>query len=354
MEPSLRTAAILIGVIGLFIYYRSIIRVMLINRRERDCIERGARFAAVSIIHGLARKRKEFDRVQPLLAWTLPLFVLFAVATWFLLVQVSFAFILWGLGVKEGWAHAFAASGSALSTLGFSTPPSLLGEYLAIFEAAIGLAIVVLLFTFVPSYQAAIQLRERKVGWIFARTGGHPSCMSLLQTLKNSNRLDDRSVWEDWEAWFRGVIETHSTSPILAYIPSIYPRTNWVDAAAAVLDTTSLLVGALDSKHTQAMRICREMGVRAVRQLATELNRDIPVESGSGDSSQVRLADNFDRLYDELVETGLPLKVDRDKCRDAFSTLRAEYEGSIHHISRSTLMPVEEPWSTGTWSQASS
>ena len=68
----------------------------------------------------------------------------------------------------------------------------------------------------------------------------------------------------------------------------------------------------------------------------------------------IPLTDNFDQLYDELVETGLPLKIDRDKCRDAFGALRAEYEGSIRYISRSTLMPVEEPWSTGTWSQASS
>jgi len=212
----------------------------------------------------------------------------------------------------------------------------------------------VLLFTFVPGYQAAIQLRERKVGWIFARTDGHPTCMSLLQTLKNSNRLDDHSVWEDWEAWFRGVIETHSTSPILAYIPSIYRGTNWVGAAAAVLDTTSLLVSTLDSKPTQAIRICRETGVRAVCQLATELNRDVPVESGSGDSSHAHLIDKFDQLYDELVETGLPLKTDRDKCRDAFGVLRAEYEASLRYISRSTLMPLEEVSSTGTWSQASS
>ena len=150
-------------------------------------------------------------------------------------------------------------------------------------------------------------------------------------------------MWEDWESWFRGVIQTHSTSPILAHIPSIY-GTNWVRAAMAVLDTTSLLLGALDSKQAEAVRICRETGVRAVRQVATELNRDIPVESGSGGPFNAHLTANFDGLYDKLVEIGLPLKTDKDKCRDAFGALRAEYEGSIRYISRSTLMPVDEPW----------
>ena len=92
-------------------------------------------------------------------------------------------------------------------------------------------------------------MRERKVGWLYARTGRHPNCLSLLEALKASGRLNDPGVWHDWEHWFRGVLETHSIAPILTYVPSVYSGTTWVSASAAVLDTTSLLLATLETSR---------------------------------------------------------------------------------------------------------
>lgn len=345
MDISLRVIAVFIGFLCVFLYFRSIVRVMLLNRRERDFVEHGARFAAVSIVHAFAGSGHDYDRVQRVQAWVLPLFIFFAVTSWFLLVQLAFAFILWGLQIESPWLHAFSASGSALSTLGFMTPSDLRGEFLAIYEAAIGLAVIILLFTFVPGYQAAIQIRERKVGWLYARTGRRPTSSSLLESLQRSGHLDHiSSVWEDWETWFRGVLETHSISPILAYVPAVYRGTTWVGAAAAVLDATSLLEACVDPKLTQAARTCRETGVTALRVIAIELHRTIPDDAWASHRVDSKLIASFDHLYDKLVEIGLPVKANKDECREMFITLRAEYEASIRHIAHSTLMPIEEPW----------
>lgn len=341
-DIAIRFAAIVIGLIGLFLYFRSIVRVMLLNRRERDFVEVWARFGAVTIVHALAGNGRDYQRVQRMQAWALPLFIFFAVATWFLLVQLSFSIILWALRTEPSWARAFSSSGSALSTLGFLTPSTLLGEYLAVFEAAIGLAVVILMFTFVPGYQAAIQVRERKVGWLYARTGQHPNCLSLLKSLKTSGRLDDPEVWHDWEHWFRGVLETHSIAPILAYVPSIYSGTTWVSASAAVLNTTSLLLATLDNKQTDAARICRETGVTMVRLIASELHRDIPIKDRASSHLEAHAIAIFDQLYDKMHELDLPIKTDKEACREKFVALRAEYESSLHHIARSTLMSLEE------------
>jgi hypothetical protein len=62
--------------------------------------------------------------------------------------------------------QAVIASGSALSTLGFLTPPGIAGQLLAIPEGAMGLGIVVFLFAFIPGYQTAIRAREVKVAWL--------------------------------------------------------------------------------------------------------------------------------------------------------------------------------------------
>ena len=340
MHMALRVVAVLIGLVLLFIYFRSIVRVLLLNRRERDMIGRFSGVCAVALIHAVAGDLRDHDRVQRIQAWVMPAYIFFAVVIWFLLVQVAFMFILVGTGVETRWAHAFSVSGSALSTLGFATPPGLLGQYLAIYEAGIGLAVVILLFTFVPGYQAAIQVRERRVGYLNSRTGQHPNAVSLLEFQKRAGRLHDNS-WDEWETWFRGVLETHAISPILCYVPSIYRGTNWVGAAAAVLDTTSLVLAALAPEHTNGARLCRETGVTTVRTIALELAQDPQVLTQTNERSDA--LPEFGKLYDQLKSLGLPVTASQDACHETFMRLRSEYQPSLRYISKTTLMPIETP-----------
>ncbi len=340
MQMALNVLAVLFGLFLLLLYFRSIVRVILLNRRERDIIARVSGLCAVTIVHLLAGDARDHERVQRVQAWTMPLYIFVAVVSWFLLVQIAFAFIFYGTGVETRWAHAFVVSGSSLSTLGFATPPVLLGQVLAVSEAGIGLAVVILLFTFVPGYQAAVGVRERRVGWLYSRTGQHPNAMSLLEAKQRAGRLHD-SEWEEWEAWFRGILETHAISPILCFVPSIYLGTNWVGAAAAVLDTTSLVIAALDKEHTDRARLCRETGVMAVRMVAVELSDDERMLKQTSDSADG--VEEFGRLYDRLRELGLPVTASQEQCREAFIKLRSEYQPNLRYISEATLMPIEPP-----------
>lgn len=340
MQMALNVFAVLFGLFLLLLYFRSIVRVILLNRRERDFVARLSGLCAVAIVHLVAGDTRNHQRVQRLQAWAMPLYIFFAVVTWFLLVQIAFMFILYGTGVETRWAHAFVVSGSALSTLGLATPPGLLGQLLAVGEAGIGLAVVILLFTFVPGYQAAVEVRERRVGWLYSRTGQHPNAISLLEAQMKGGRPHD-SEWEEWEVWFRGMLETHAIAPILCYVPSVYPGTNWVGATAAVLDTTSLVMAALDPEHTDAARLCRETGVMTVRTVAAELSGDERVLTQESDG--VDDLPEFGRLYERLKEFGLPVTASEEQCRKAFIRLRSEYQPSLRYISQTTLMPIEPP-----------
>lgn len=335
---------VLAGGVGLLIYFRSIIRMMLLNRRERDALQRAAARLVITIIHRLARGKHSQARVKRAQAWLMPLFVFTIVAIWFLLVQFSFSLILWGVSAEPNWSESFVSSGSSLSTLGFRTSKTHLGEWLAVFEASIGLGIVILLFTFVPGYQTAIQLRERKGGWLESRTGGNnPACVGLLESLHRTGGTDDAAVWGDWEAWFRGLLETHSISPVLAYVPSVY-RGNWVDTSAVVLDAASLLLLSADSKDREAVRICRETGVSALRTIAAELIGGRPNEVPSNEPHTAAPGPALDSLHGKLLELGLVVAPDKDRWARSFTTLRADYVPNLRHISRATLMPVQEPW----------
>ena len=73
----------------------------------------------------------------------MPLYILLLIVVWFALVQVGFSLLMWSSQAEHSVLQAVIASGSALSTLGFLTPPGIAGQLLAIPEGAMGLGIVV-------------------------------------------------------------------------------------------------------------------------------------------------------------------------------------------------------------------
>ncbi|ENQ09821.1 hypothetical protein C083_01201 [Brucella abortus LEVI237] len=341
LDTLLHLIAILIGIFGLLVYFRSVIRVMLLNWRERDLISYFAAVAAVVLIRRFTDSGAGYERIQRSQAWVFPVFVILSVAFWFLLVQLCFTLILWGTRAETSFIYSFTASGSALSTLGFKTPSSWLGEFLAIVEGAMGLAIVVLLFSFVPGYLAAVQARERKVGWLYDRTEGHPTYQTVLEGMNTSEQdINDTGIWEDWEAWFRGIYETHTTAPILTFVPSIYHGANWLRTSASILDTASLLMSVLDEKKTYAAHMCRDIGARTIQLLAKELHITAPSLGRAIPHSPDLPANTFDLVYNQLVANGVPVNPDKEKCRETFTQLRAEYAADLNQISRITSMPL--------------
>lgn len=340
MQLALYCGAVVAGGICLFVYFRSVVVVMLIDRRGVDVVETSARYLSVRIVHLIVRRIYDYEGLKQATRWILPLFILLSVVAWFLLVQVAFTLILWGARIEPDWWRAVSASGSALSTLGFLTPSNLAGEYLAIFEAAIGLAIVILIFTFVPGYQSAIQIRERLVERLDVRTGSDLSPVGLLQSLQRANKLGDLDgVWDEWELWFLNLKESHVVAPILAYVPSLRSHETWLRAAASFLDTASLFTACVEGRNTEAARVCREVGTETLRLLALAIGppRSEFAIAGSGDSPG---ATRFDGLYDTLAQLGLPVRDDREACRSTFDSMRARYSANVELIARATLTRI--------------
>ena len=83
--------------------------------------------------------------------WYWPISQLILIAIWFALVVIGFACLYWAAQSVPTVEEAFIASGSALSTLGFATPPDVPGQVIAVVQGMIGLGIVVFVFTFIPA-----------------------------------------------------------------------------------------------------------------------------------------------------------------------------------------------------------
>ncbi len=81
---------------------------------------------------------------------------------WMLLMVIAFSFIFWGTGSLTV-QRAFEISGSSLTTLGFAEPKSTTRIWLAFVEATIGLGLVALLISYLPTIYAAYNAREKGV-----------------------------------------------------------------------------------------------------------------------------------------------------------------------------------------------
>src|SRR4029077_15660744 len=125
------------------------------------------------------RRERDTKTIHPLTGWVFPAYILSLIIVYFVGDMTGFAILYWGTRAVDTWHQAFIASGSGLNTLGFATPTNIVGQWLAIPEGALGLGIVVFLFTFVPSYQAVIRSREDKTSWLYVRTDGQPTGITL-------------------------------------------------------------------------------------------------------------------------------------------------------------------------------
>jgi len=138
MDLLLRIGGSLIGLMMVLAFLRSIAQVALINRQGGDWLARHVGRLVYRTVAHVARRRGSYELTQDALAWIFPIYMLVLITTWFALVQVGFSLLIWSSQAEHSWLQAVIASGSALSTLGFLTPPGITGQLLAIPEGAMG------------------------------------------------------------------------------------------------------------------------------------------------------------------------------------------------------------------------
>jgi hypothetical protein len=317
------------------------IRIALINRHYRDFFAEMTGRAVHTSISLRLRGNRDKTVLHSTLLWVFPAYLLCLILVYFVGAMVAFMLLYWGTGAVISWRQALFASGSALNTLGFATPTTIAGRLLAIPEGALGLGIVVFLFTFIPGYQAVIRAREDKTSWLYVRTGDRPTGFTLLESCKRSSIADNmRDVWESWEDWFRMLGDTHSVLPMLSLSPSVQDNQSWVIAAAAVLDAATLAASTMDPREAEAARICVRTGTRAFLAIASALG---PTRKGARQPAACPSKEWFDATRNHLQAVGLPMMstIDAEPQWGEFKSLRGQYEEALFYVASQTFTSLD-------------
>ena len=272
-----------------------------------------------------ARRARTHDARDRLLVYWAPLTVLALPGVWLVLALVGYALVF--MGAEEmSLRHALIISGSSLFTLGFAFPGDLGGSLLAFSEAAIGIGLLAVVITYLPSINAAFSRRELVVATLDARAGTPPLPEALIlryHRYAGLDRLD--GYWVEWERWVVDLGETHLTHAMLPFFRSQSPEHSWITALAALVDTANIRVSAIEHAgggNAEAfMFLTAATGV--LRRIAAFFG--VPLDLEDGAQVSVR-REELDGVLDRLAADGVPLTADRAVIWERFAHRRALYD----------------------------
>ncbi|TSA35845.1 MAG: two pore domain potassium channel family protein [Verrucomicrobiaceae bacterium] len=337
---ALRLAAGLAGVLAILYFFKSIIRVGVLNQRYQDPLAFWVGRVLLNLFRfRISRLPKNDPHRHEIMVWYWPCSLIGIITAWFLLVTFGFALLNWALRADATFTSAVVSSGSALSTLGFSTPTSLSGQILAIIEGAIGLFLIVYLFTFLPGFMQLIHERGSRVAWVYARTGPNPSGAEVLRWFYRNGRAGEiASLCDDWEIFFRDLGQSRSFLPILCVVRPLNPSESWVCAFGAFLDALALLNTTVD-RPTESSRICFELGVTAVQNIH-EAMRGTPISPERSPTLMHVRRQDYDTACGMLSKEGVALKADREAAWKDFIGAHMLYEQEIAWLAASLGDPT--------------
>ena len=201
---------------------------------------------------------------------------------WMLLMVVAFSFVFWGTGSLT-WQKAFEISGSSLTTLGFSKPDGTGRIWISFIEATIGLGLVALLISYLPTIFSAYNGREKGIVRLRPIAGTPPSATELLQSLHRTGVLDNADFWKTQADWMLDLEQTHSAFPILTYFPETDPDHSWVATVGTLLDAATLVVSASDTEAGEVLEDVEKgpllilvYGLPLIVRIATAANVPLP------------------------------------------------------------------------------
>jgi len=300
-----------------------------------------------NLLAGPARPYETRDRVLAVYA---PLALVTLPATWVVLVLTGFTAIFWGSGVQP-LTEAFATSGSSLFTLGFLHPGETARIVLVFIEAGIGLGLISLMISYLPTIYGAFSRREALVGMLEVRAGLPPSPAELLTRYSRIGLLDeiDKDLFERWEAWFIDVEESHTSQPSLGFFRSPHPQRSWITAGGCVLDTAAIVSSTIDRPYNAHCDIVIRTGFLCLRRIADLFQLSYDPDPAPSDPITVS-REEFDGLCVELERYGVPLKADRDQAWRDFAGWRVNYDQVLVRLCALTSAPPAK-WSSDRISQ---
>jgi hypothetical protein len=340
-----QVVAVILGTVLVLWTLGSAVKTVVVPRAVGTLLTRAHFRTLRRLFDVIAAPRRAFATRDRIMALYAPLGLVLMPGTWVVMVITGFTAIFWGSGVHPP-AEALAVSGSSLLTLGFVHPSGTARVVLDFAEAAIGLGLISLMISYLPTIYGAFSRREALVGMLEVRAGLPPNPAELITRYARIGWLDriDEDVFARWESWFIDIEESHTSQPSLVFFRSPHPERSWITAAGCVLDTASIVNAALDRPHDAQCDIMIRTGFLTLRRIADFF--EIPYDPDPAPTDPISVSRReFDLLCVELTALGIPLRSDHDQAWRDFAGWRVNYDQVLIALCALTMAPPAK-WSS--------
>ncbi|HZB02827.1 MAG TPA: hypothetical protein VE737_00730 [Actinomycetota bacterium] len=338
-----RVVLFLVGLVVVVGTFGSAVRTVVIPRGIPARITRVVFLSMRAAFRLRARPGRSYEDRDRVMALYAPVSLLVLLLTWITAVLFGYSIMFWALGrtVRE----AFTLSGSSVLTLGFAPPGSLPDTILVYTEAALGLILLALLITYLPSIYGVFSRRENLVAGMEVRAGSPPSGVEILQRSWRVDGFQKLGVlWRRGEQWFLELQETHTSFPAVVFFRSPLPEHSWVTGAGAILDAASLRLSTVDREFDAEAAYCIRAGYLALQRVARFFR--IPFDPNPRPDDPIAITrDEFDEACAALRDQGLPLKGDAEQAWRDFNGWRVNYDRVLIALAGLTMAPYA-PWSS--------
>ena len=333
--------ALALGTLG------SAVRTVVVPRGEQTFVARITVIPMRRLFHFVASHRRDAVKADSTLARFGPSALMMFPFVWATGVVLGCACILWALGV-EPFRAAFILSGSSLTTMGFRTTTDLPTLVVSIIEGIVGLGLVALLISFLPTIYGAFSKRELAVAKLHLRATGPDGVASPTSLLMRRHMIDSigemAPMWTEWEDWFVEVEESHTSFPILVFFRSPVPDRSWIASAGMALDSAALYLSVLDVPREPRAQLMIRTGTLSLRRVCDFFGFEYDAEPAPTDPISITRAE-FDAAMDEFAAAGMSLVADRDQAWRDYSGWRVNYDRPLLSLASFVDAPPI-PWST--------
>lgn len=259
------------------------------------------------------------------------------------LVSAGYTTMYWALG-EGSLTQCYKLSSSALLTLGTDKSYSLVVSAFSYSEAALGLLLITLLISYIPTMYQAFWRREVVVSQLELRAGNNRSASDLVCWLGHSHSLDDDQLeWDLWAAWFVELEASHTSLPLLTFFRSPQPGRSWVTAADIILDAAALILSGVDQAPNRYTQLCFRAGCQSLNQMMRFFRERSQTRSPFWRQEKNAIVDpdpaSYAAALQQLAEAGLPIVADREAAWQKYQHLRTHYLDAVDYLARLTVSP---------------
>ena len=343
MHAALDTLAFAFGLVVVVGTVLSAIRATILPRGVQSRISRTSTRVVRAVFRLRTGRSASYERRDRVMAMLGPIALLALLATWLVLILGGYALMylaVTGLSLTR----SIELSGSSVFTLGTTSDTRLGPSLMTYTEAGLGLLLVALLITYLPSIYGAFSRRENGVALLQVRAGSPPRAATMLIRYHRieESRYRLTELWRQWEAWFADIEETHTTFSILVFFRSPQPERSWITTAGALLDGASFWAGSIEHPKDPDVQLCIRAGYLALRRIADVFNVVYDPDPAPGDAISVSRQE-WDEAIAEMEAAGMPILADRDQAWEAWKGWRVNYDTVLLNLARLVEAPLA-PW----------